>query len=115
MSLNKDIRQVDILGTTYKVMWKNEGEDLLLDDYRDGYCDTSIKCITVKNQQAKEDSVKDLQEYEAKVLRHEILHAFFYESGLDVMCDFAQNEEMIDWIALQFDKITNAFDKFYKV
>lgn len=47
--------------------------------------------------------------------RHEIMHAFLYESGLDgqscnVDC-WAKNEEMIDWFALQSKKIFKAFKK----
>lgn len=45
-----------------------------------------------------------------EVLRHEIVHAFFDQSGLsdsslnlDVV--WAKNEEMVDWIAIQGPKI----------
>lgn len=58
-------------------------------------------------------SVKDLVAYQKKVIRHEIIHAFLYESGLwqnaySSKC-WAQNEEMVDWMAIQFPKIQSAY------
>jgi hypothetical protein len=47
--------------------------------------------------------------YWKKVLRHELVHAFIYESGLDTCCGWARNEEMTDWIATQFPKIADCF------
>ena len=59
------------------------------------------------------NSVENLEEYKKNVLRHEIIHAFLYESGLqnNSACGgaWAQNEEMIDWIAIRFSKIQKAF------
>ena len=62
------------------------------------------------------NSVKNLEVYEKKVARHEIIHAFIEESGLSE-CTFickegwAKNEEMVDWIAAQSPKIFAAFQK----
>lgn len=56
----------------------------------------------------------NIAEYNKKVLRHEIIHAFLRESGLSgnsMQYDgaWAQCEEMVDWIAIQFPKILKAF------
>lgn len=42
-----------------------------------------------------------------KVLRHEVIHAFMYESGLDVRATFDDGhfEQMVDWIAIQHEKL----------
>lgn len=54
--------------------------------------------------------------YQKYTLRHEIVHAFLNESGL-MDCSFsvdhpwAKNEEMIDWIALQGEKIYRAWQE----
>ena len=103
---------VHILGTEYKILIIEE------DDYRfsreaDGWCDTQAKEILLYNFKQDPDSVKDLVAYQKKVLRHEIVHAFLYESGL-WSCSFsgkcwAQNEEMVDWIAIQEPKLNKAF------
>ena len=103
---------VHILGTEYKILIIEE------DDYRysreaDGWCDTQAKEILLFNYKQDPDSVKDLVAYQKKVLRHEIVHAFLYESGLwqnsyGSKC-WAQNEEMVDWIAIQEPKLNKAF------
>ena len=43
-------------------------------------------------------------------IRHELVHAFAYESGLAENSPWAFNEEMTDWIAIQFPKMLKAFE-----
>ena len=48
------------------------------------------------------------------VLRHELIHAFLFESGMDQSSAaheaWAVNEEMIDWMAIQMPKIMAAYE-----
>ena len=77
-----------------------------------GYCDPSVKQIVISNMSelaSKVDAWADLDEYRNIGLRHEIIHAMFYESGLAEQCEYATNEELIDWIAIQFEKIEEAY------
>jgi len=50
-----------------------------------------------------------IKRYQNKIARHEIVHAFLYESGLDCnslkQYNWAENEEMVDWFAIQGPKI----------
>lgn len=51
-----------------------------------------------------------------QLLRHEIVHAFLAESGLDCQAieingSWAVNEEMVDWIAIQGPKIYKAWQE----
>ena len=51
-----------------------------------------------------------------KKLRHEIVHAFLFESGLSsnthgIYGAWAENEEMVDWIAIQSPKIFKVFQE----
>jgi hypothetical protein len=103
---------VHILGTEYKILIIEEG------DYRynreaDGWCDTQAKEIVLYNFTQDLNSVRDLVAYQKKVLRHEIVHAFLYESGLwqcsSSSNSWATNEEMVDWIAIQESKLHEAF------
>ena len=103
---------VNILGTTYtiRILEKN---DYRSEDNTDGWCDTQSKEILLYNFTQSPESVKDLVAYQKKVLRHEIVHAFLYESGLwqnayGSNC-WAKNEEMVDWMAIQIPKIHKAF------
>lgn len=77
----------------------------------------SVKEILIFNYKQSAESVKDLVAYQKKVLRHEIVHAFLYESGLwqnayGSKC-WAKNEEMIDWMAIQIPKIQRAYKEAY--
>jgi hypothetical protein len=48
-----------------------------------------------------------------KQLRHEIIHAFLYESGLGPNFEhykqFGHEETIVDWFAIQYPKIEEAF------
>lgn len=109
---NSFIGIVNVLGTNYTIERRNKKEDSEL-AYCDGYCDTSIKLIVIidVNSLKKEGSVKDLYFYEQKVLRHELVHAFLFESGLAHNSSWATNEELVDWIALQFNKLQEVFNQ----
>ena len=110
--------EINILGTTYSVIRMNYNE---YPDFKekscDGQCDSIMKKITlcrIKTFPGYENESDEFCELvEKEVLRHEIVHAFFNESGLqgssNVFGDaWTKNEEMIDWIALQAPKLMKA-------
>lgn len=105
-------RVAHILGVPYKILIIEEG-DYRYDREADGWCDFSTKEILVFNFKQDRYSQRDLIAYQHKVIRHEIIHAFLYESGLDVnsleVKSWAKNEEMVDWMAIQIPKILKAF------
>lgn len=41
-----------------------------------------------------------------EVVRHEAIHAFFHESGLD---GYSADEQLVDWLAMQFPKMYRLF------
>jgi hypothetical protein len=98
-----------ILGTEYEVIKDAEEKDYPQLKKCDGFTDFSIKRIVVANFDKDESSVDDIDWYKKKVLRHELVHAFIHESGLAENCDWARNEELTDWIAIQFEKILGVF------
>lgn len=107
--------KVNILGTDYEIIIGNE-EDYPRLRQVDGYTDTSIKKLVILDVGTIKDcdgNIKDLTSYQHKVTRHEIIHAFFYESGLWVNSNdveqWAMNEEMVDWLAIQIPKIYKTF------
>lgn len=101
--------KVKILGTEYEVIKDAEEKDYPQLKKCDGFTDFSIKRIVVADFDKDESSVDDIDWYKKKVLRHELVHAFIHESGLAENCDWARNEELIDWIAIQFEKILGVF------
>lgn len=103
--------KINILGTEYTIRFVPEEEDEALKDY-DGYCDETTKEIVVKQYKRGEpDCKKYLELQEQKNHRHEIIHAFLFESGLAENSTWAQEEEMVDWFAKQFPKLVKAFQK----
>lgn len=103
----------NILGTEYTVEYKKDNEDDVLKD-SNGYCDITSKKIVILAEKRNTDDVDDFKYLQRKTMRHEIIHAFIFESGLftNTYCvdgGWAKNEEMVDWIAIQFPKILKVF------
>lgn len=112
---------LNVLGTEYNVIEKKYNEDGAFSDKNiDGYCDGMRKIIVICDMTTykgweKEDKLT-AKIAEKMTLRHEIVHAFLQESGLDsnsLTCDgaWARNEELVDWIALQGIKIYKAWQE----
>lgn len=101
--------KVDVLGTTYEIKVIGSDKDAYLNDM-DGYCDETVKTIVVDDMQdVGGNSKKELKVYQNNVMRHELIHAFLFESGLSNSSTWAQNEELVDWIAIQFPKMEKIF------
>lgn len=111
--------KVNILGTEYTIIIKDyKSDEAFKRKSIDGYCDTFSKLIVVVDLHTHErwqhESKKTIETAQREIIRHEIVHAFFGESGLaDSTFSYdgawAKNEEMIDWIALQGVKIYKAW------
>ena len=107
------MQKVNVLGTEYTIIDKTEKEDERLKKH-DGYCDSSTKTIVLLKYEDDPMNKEDMSYFRKQILRHEIIHAFLSESGLEASGNsfggsWAQNEEMVDWIALQFPKMLQAF------
>ncbi len=103
--------QVSILGTKYTIQECTVAEDNYLNNC-DGYCDKTSKRIVVAK--GKDSDIDDFEVYRKKVMRHEIIHAFLYESGLWENFEhkpWGHEETMIDWIAVQYPKMLEVFQK----
>lgn len=100
---------VNVLGTDYSIIQSNKVDDMCLENCS-GYCDKSVKKIVIDTFQEAPNSLENLDEYKKEVIRHELIHAFLFESGLGDN-SWAKNEEIVDWIACQFPKILEAFRK----
>lgn len=113
MYTEKDNKTVNVLGTEYSIKFVPEEE--LQDIGADGATDHSIKLIKVGIFVPQKCSIADLEVYQLKVLRHELIHAFLYESGLaecsGSVDSWASNETMIDYFAYQHNKIHAVFEK----
>lgn len=107
----QDLHVVNVLGTEYKIILTTENEDSRLKG-NNGCCDPSTKEILVEKNIPEDDhTIRDLEDFRKKVIRHELVHAFLYESGLHDQCYWATNEEIVDWVAIQLPKMFNVISK----
>lgn len=102
-------KKLTILGTEYHIKYVDENADILYGS--EGRCDFWKKEILISD--CRSWSRKQASKYRNTCLRHELIHAFLYESGLAYNSNsanhWATNEEMVDWIAIQSPKIFTLF------
>ena len=92
---------VNILGTEYELAFievnkSNRPEEL--DSDADAFMSPHEKKIVVTPY----FSAPERQ----RLTRHELIHAFFYESG---NVDWYTNEPLVEWISVQFPKMLEVF------
>ncbi len=80
MMLEQD-KTVDVLGVPYTIINGDKGKDAALENVI-GYCDHTIKTCVIDTPLKTSNSVADLETYRKQVIRHELIHAFLFESGL---------------------------------
>lgn len=110
---DKKVVVVDILGAEYSIHKQSSKENTKLEG-NNGLCEQYSKEIILNTfEEEKQDvmCVENVEELEKKVLRHEIIHAYLGESGLRSSSEWAENEEMIDWFAIQLPKILKTFSE----
>jgi hypothetical protein len=104
--------KLNILGVEYEIIKSNDNNYPKLKN-ADGYTETQTKKIIIKN--TFENDLMNIEGLETlyvnKVLRHEITHAFMFESGLDCNSEWGRDETLIDWIAIQIPKICKAMSE----
>ena len=105
-------KTVNILGTEYRIEHLKRYEDSMLNSGEaDGYCDSTSKRIVLRIKDEKDNS-DDYSVYLKKLTRHEIIHAFLFESGLGSNFEhpgFGHEEIMVDWIEYHFRTLLQFF------
>lgn len=111
--------KIDVLGTKYHLRRVNFDQDEFMRKMNyGGYCDNNTKEIVILNLKSTPDwaSAQEevIQRMEKCTIRHELVHAFLNESGLQWNSfapekAWAKNEEMVDWFAIQAPKMFEAF------
>ena len=99
---------VKILGVPYTLVESDINDDPVLDG-KAGYCDYTTKRIVIVDiEKSVFEGGCDKHTFIKGVIRHEIIHAFLQESGLWNQYSWDE-EQMVDWLALQFPKILKVF------
>lgn len=112
-------KKINVLGAEYTIRFYDYKDKPIFEKrgvvgYHNGI-DKEIAVVLMNTHPAFEDETEEhCRLIEKDTLRHEITHAFFYQSGLaesslQFDAGWATNEEMVDWIALQFPKMLKAF------
>lgn len=110
--------KINVLGTKYDIVRVKYGQDEYMEKMHfGGYCDGVGKRIVLLDLKTVPEWTMELEaritQQEKETMRHELIHAFLNESGLEWNsngCDaWAKNEEMIDWFAIQMPKLIAAF------
>ena len=111
--------KINILGTEYTVNFYNYTDKEIFGKHNIcGYHCGNTKEIAVGRIGTFPGFGEESEEFckveEKNILRHEIVHAFLCESGLQDSSNpskggWAMNEEMVDWISSQAPKMLKAF------
>lgn len=99
--------KINILGTPYELIVDRSG--YLEKNNADGVDRNYSKTILVRDLDDYLDSEATTEEKEARrkeTIRHEIIHAFFSESGLK---GYYNDELLVEWLAVQFPKMLDVF------
>lgn len=113
--------KINVLGTKYLIHRVNYGQDETIEKmHYGGYCSNIKKEIVILNLKShpdwKDETDEAIRKTENTTVRHELIHAFLNESGLQWNAftpenAWAKNEEMVDWIAIQSPKLLAAFQE----
>ena len=109
-----DIKIVDILGSPWTIKYVDDDPAF---EQANGFATDAAREIVIENVKMKNDPLSyDMQSQynnQKRVLRHELIHAYLFESGLgdsSNSCDaWAVNEEMVDWFARNIPKMLVTF------
>jgi hypothetical protein len=96
-----ETRIISILGELWKINYNVKIDD----DDVDAQTHPYERVINIADDIADGADVK-------RIIRHEIIHAFMFESGLGFNFEhkpFGQDETMIDWFAVQYPKMKIVF------
>lgn len=105
---------LNILGSKWKLKIVPRSYDPMMAEC-DGFTDRSTKTMYVAEKSVGEIcDLRDWEAYQKVVKRHEIIHAFMYESGLAQSWEhtsYSHDETTVDWFAIQFPKIQKVFEQ----
>ena len=106
------MKKVNILGTEYEIRELTEKEFPALESNNAvGLCERFSKEIILDIEHfgiPKPTNSEDFHLFKKQVLRHEIIHAFFHESG---QTDYCEDEKLVEFLAIQIPKMFKVFEK----
>lgn len=112
-------RKVEIFGAEYEIKFVEKFPERYseYEDNADGLFNPYNKEILIHmRNEDKELTPAGIMVRLKKTLRHEIIHAALFESGIssngvNYCASWSENEEMVDWFAIQSQKIFKVFQE----
>ena len=113
-NMSDDVKIVDILGSKWTIKYVDDDPAF---EQANGFANDAAREIVIEHVKMTDDPLDfDMQSQynnQKRVLRHELIHAYLFESGLgdsSNSCDaWAVNEEMVDWFARTIPKMIATF------
>lgn len=112
-------KSVDVLGTIYTIeVLPYDADPAFKKCNIDGYCEQGTHRIVIGDLHTwpgwEDESDEFIEAAMKHTLKHEINHTFFHEAGLQESCGtydgpWSRNEAMIDWWAIQGEKVYKAW------
>ena len=106
----KKTYSITILGTIYSVRFESMTDNkIFAKGSCDAYTDRTSKEIVVST--CEDNNLSNLEDYIKQNVRHEVIHAFLNESGLQsswIRTIQGHDETSVDWLAIQLPKIVKA-------
>ncbi len=102
------MQKVKVLGTKYEIFDEATNDEFPLLQNMDGFHDVTNKKIVIAGFVNELGADQDLKFVKNQVTRHEIIHAFMSESGME---EWSQNEQLVNWFAIQSPKIFKVFQE----
>jgi len=108
------LKKINILGQDYTLIADTPANNPKLEN-ANGYIEPYSKKIVVDStlpdrHLVDKSDAENLEVHLRHVYRHEILHAFFEESGISYQFESEDEDFIVDWFAKQFPKIRKIFD-----
>lgn len=101
--------KIDILGTEYQVRFETDEENRKLGENCNGLAELYSKELIIRTGYEKHpDSYNNILAFREKVVRHEVIHAFFHECGLD---NYTEDETLVNCLAVQFPKLIDIMQR----
>jgi hypothetical protein len=108
-------KKITVLGQDYKLVFNTPDDDPKLKEWN-GYHEPYSKKIVIDStivEEANKDALgtENTEVYFRHVYRHEVMHAFFCESGITYRYSKDEEDFLVDWIARMYPKMKKIFEE----
>ena len=104
--LNKEDIKINILGTEWKIKITDPEYKKFKSLNATGLCEVHSKEILIANLKEDDKTYDNYKRFIDEIFKHEIIHAFFYESGLK---QYYYDETLVEALSILIPKMNKVF------